>query len=271
MKKLFKVCWVLLVVLVLLCSVTACGKAQVAEEDPAVRQLTEEMLDAFLADDEAAAYKVIQNADTPEAFSEKFPIIRDYLGQIESYTLTLVGNQETVTEGVTQYTALYMMETEQGYFEVTVSQKSDTPGLYAFHAVAEKDSTPKFTGTLSTMGGATLWQWVLLLVGLGTYAFVIWMVIDCVRRPMKLKWLVLLMLVLGSVAFLYTVRDGKGSLDFGIMNLLSYTALMIYKIPPDAMQLRIFLPVGAMVYFFLRKRLSASWKKSPSPKPPSRL
>ena len=68
------------------------------------------------------------------------------------------------------------------------------------------------------------------------------------------------MIIFGSVAFLVTLQEGGVKLNFNFFNLLSYTALLIYQSPANVVQLRLFLPVGAIVYLIHRKALLAEGK-----------
>ncbi len=243
----------LFMAVVLLLTFAACNPADLAEENAEVREMTEGMIDAILDNDPAAAYALFPSLTQAE-FDSFFPAARKYLAGVESYTLTMLGVNVNMKNGVTQYTVVYRMETNTQPYEITASTVSDVEGFYGFHVVSEKDSTPRHTGTLNNMKGANVLQWGLLIVGLGTYAVIIWALVDCIRRKLHKKWACFLLILLGSVAFLFTVRSGSINFNVGFLNLFSYTALMVYQNPPDALQLRIFVPVGAIVYLALRNR-----------------
>ncbi len=257
----------ILMTVVLLLSFTACNPADLAEENAEVREMTEDMLDAILDNDPTAAYALFPSLTQTE-FDSFFPAARQYFDGVESYTLTMIGVNVNVKNGVTQYTAVYRMETNTQPYEITASTASNVEGFYGFHVISEEDSTVRFTGTLTTMKGANATQWVLLIVGLATYAFLIAVLVDCCRQKIKMKWLFILMIIFGSVATLFTVQSSGFNFNFNFLNILSYTALMIYQNPPDAAQLRIFVPVGAIVYLCLRKKLIAKAQEMPVPPMP---
>lgn len=262
-KILFRLVAILMTVALLL-SFAACNPADIAEENAEVREMTEGMVDAILDNDPTAAYALFPSLTQAE-FDSFFPAARQYFSGVESYTLTMIGVNVNVKNGVTQYTVVYRMETNTQPYEITASTVSNVEGFYGFHVVSEEDSTTRFTGTLTTMKGANVAQWVLLVIGMATYAFVIWALVDCIRRKLKQKWLFILLILLGSVAFLFTVQSSGVNFNFNFLNILSYTALMVYQNPPDALQLRIFVPAGAIVYLCLRHKWTIKDEAPPVP------
>ena len=262
-KILFRLAAILMTV-VLLLSFAACNPADLAEENAEVREMTEGMVDAILDNDPAAAYALFPSLTQAE-FDSFFPAARQYFSGVESYTLAMIGVNVNVKNGVTQYTVVYRMETNTQPYEITASTVSNVKGFYGFHVVSEEDGTTRFTGTLTTMKGANVAQWVLLVIGMATYAFVIWALVDCIRRKLKQKWACILMIIFGSVAFLFTVQSSGVNFNFNFLNILSYTALMIYQNPPDALQLRIFVPVGAILYLALRHKWTIKDEAPPVP------
>lgn len=265
-KILFRFIAILMTV-VLLLSFAACNPSELAEENAEVREMTEDMIDAIIANDRDTAYALMKNATTEAEFDVFFNGIHPYFKDVESYTLTMIGVKINVVNGVTRYTAVYRMTAGEVQYDITVGTSSDMEGLYGFHITSAGSNDVRFTGTLTTMKGANAAQWVLLVVGLATYAFLIAVLVDCCRQKIKQKWLYILIIVLGSVAMLFTVQSSGVNFNINFLNILSYTALMIYQNPADAVQLRILLPVGAIVYLCLRKRLIAKAQEVPVPPP----
>ncbi len=258
---------ILLMALVPLLSFAACNPADLAEENAEVREMTEDMIDAIIAGDKNAAYQIVP--DIPQAeFDQAFDALYECLSPVESYTLTMRNINVHTVNGVTQYKIVYLLETNAGDYLLESGTRTDMKGLSTFQMGTVEDNTTRFTGTLTTMKGANVTQWVLLIVGLATYAFLIAVLVDCCRQKIKMKWLFILIIVLGSVAFLFTMQASGLNWNFNFLNILSYTALMIYQNPPDAVQLRIFVPVGAIVYLCLRKKLIAKAQEMPVPPMP---
>lgn len=266
-KILFRLAAILMAI-VLLLSLAACNPADLAEENAEVREMTEEMLDAIIAGDRDTAYALLKNATTEAEFDAFFTQIQPYFKDMETYTLTMIGVEINTTNGVTRYTAVYRLEASGAAYDVTVGTSSDMEGLYGFHVSSAGSNDSRFTGTLTTMEGASATQWVLLIVGLATYAFLIAVLVDCCRQKIHRKWLYILIIVFGSVACLFTVQSSSINFNIGFLNLLSHTALMIYQNPADAVQLRIFVPVGAIVYLCLRKKLMAKAQEASVPPVP---
>lgn len=246
----------LLMLAALLFSVTACSTPEAPEEDLNVRQMAEQMLDALIAGDADTARALMKDSCNDQEFAQFYNTFRANFGSLKSYTLTLLHANVIEKDGVRRYTAVYRMETnEKKAYDITVSTSSHMEGLYGFHLTNASQNVAVYTGTLTTLEGSSPLQIILLVVGLATYAFVIWALVDCCRHRIRQKWLYVILIVLGSVAVLWTIQPNSFKINFNFLNLLSYTALMIYQNPADTFQLRLFVPVGAIVYTCLRRKL----------------
>jgi hypothetical protein len=93
-------------------------------------------------------------------------------------------------------------------------------------------------------------QWVVLLLGILEIAFVIWMLIDCCCRKIRLKAMWIVIILLGALAFSIKLGPAGMNFNFNLGGILSYTALILYGSGTTA--LRIMLPIGALVYLFCR-------------------
>ncbi len=256
-KILFRFAAILMTV-VLLLSFAACNPGEVLEEKAEVRDMTARMLDSILNDDYGTARGLMPDSIDDESFQKFYDSARKLFDGVETYTLTMIGVKYSVADGVNRYTAVYRLATNVGTdYDVTVGTSSDMEGLYGFHLTHAGADEAIYTGTLTTLKQATPEQWVMLFVGFATLVFVIAMLVDCCRHKIKQKWLWILVIILGSVALLVTLQEGSVNLNFSFFNLLSYTALLIYQSPANVVQLRLFLPVGAIVYLVFRRRLLA--------------
>lgn len=252
---------VLMTALLLILSVTACNPEEVAKENAEVREMAVLMLDSVMHDDYDTARELMKDSVSDEDFRRFYDGARKLFEGVESYTLTMIGLEYNISDGVTRYTAVYRLETNVGKdYDVTVGTSSAMEGLFGFHLTSAGADKAEYTGTLTTWRQATPEQWVMILIGFATVVFVIAMLVDCCRQRILKKWLWILVIVFGSVAFLVTLQDGGVKLNFNFFNLLSYTALLIYQNPANVVQLRLFLPVGAIVYLILRKALLAEGK-----------
>ena len=252
---------VLMTALLLILSVTACNPKEVAKENAEVREMAVLMLDSVMHDDYDTARELMKDSVSDEDFRRFYDGARKLFEGVESYTLTMIGLEYNVSDGVTRYTAVYRLETNVGKdYDVTVGTSSDTEGLFGFHLTSAGSDKAEYTGTLTTLKQATPEQWVMILIGFATVVFVIAMLVDCCRQKILKKWLWILVIIFGSVAFLVTLQEGGVKLNFNFFNLLSYTALLIYQSPANVVQLRLFLPVGAIVYLIHRKALLAEGK-----------
>ena len=247
---------VLLMAVFLLLSLSACSLDEAVEENAEVRQMTEQMLDSVLQDDYDTARGLMKDSTGDEEFRDFYDGAQKLFEGVESYTLTMIGVKYSVTDGVNRYTAVYRLTTNAGQdYDLSVGTSSDMEGLFGFHLTHSGGSEAVYTGTLSTLKQATVSQWVILIIGFATIVFLIAMLVDCCRQRIEKKWLWILLIVFGSVALLLTLQNGSVEFNINFFNFLSYTALLIYQNPANVVQIRLFVPVGAIVYLAFRRRL----------------
>ena len=259
----------IVLVLILLC-LAGCGQQDEWEkslkaahtmsglvDDPQLRANTEQMLDALIADDPQSAYAALYEGADYNRFLEIYGQLRMALSNLKSYQLTPSQINKTVTNGIATVSVRYMMIAgEQRYF-VDATRAEDDDGLVAFY-VNEYISVIT-NGTLSNMEGASVLQWIILVVGMGEIAFVLWAFVDCCRRKLRRKWLWLLLIALGYIITQAVVTPEQFRTGVRIGAFLTYTCLMHYSTGGFALQ--IILPAGAIIYMALRKRLFANYLK----------
>ena len=129
-------------------------------------------------------------------------------------------------------------------------------GLFRYSVSYPRDL--EATGGITSMGGANIFQWILLILSALGIALVVLMVLDCAKRQLNAKALWIIVIALGHLkAYVNTVEE---ELDFGwnIGALLPYSRLILYD--NGMFDFLVVLPVGALVYFFLRKWLTAKYQ-----------
>lgn len=99
---------------------------------------------------------------------------------------------------------------------------------------------------------------VLKIISLLFIAFAVWMIVDCVKRDIKLKplWIII---ILAGVLLSVTLSSEKFNINFTLGIILTLSGIntnIIY----ETITTQIFIPVGAIVYFFVRKILPPSNK-----------
>jgi hypothetical protein len=89
-------------------------------------------------------------------------------------------------------------------------------------------------------------------------AFTVWMLVDAIRRKMTKKalWIILILL---SLSLSFTTGPNTVNNSFMVTLFLtpsSYQAV----IPNETLTLTVVLPLGSLIYFFLRKKLTAQYE-----------
>lgn len=212
---------------------------------------TKQMLTGLLQDDFDTCLSLLPDQITQTDFRPVFDQLRQLLAQVDTYTLTPTNVNVRTSNGVTFHQVRFLMESGELMFYVDVASSSEVMGFTSFHVTPHVPVT--MTGTLLTLKGANPVQWIFLLIAALEMAFVIWMVVDCARRKMQNKVIWLLVILLGNLLNSITWTDGSINFNFNVGIILSYTALIRYS--TGEFMLRLLLPIGAIVYFAVRKSL----------------
>ena len=225
-------------------------------EDTQLRADTEKLLNALIADDYQSAWGAIcQEMDEAE-FRNVYGEIQPLLNGVTQYELIPSNINKAVRNGVAFVSVRYMMTAGQRRVFVDVSRTEGYQGLTAFRLT---DYIPVVTtGTLGNMQGADGIQWVLLIIGLLEWVFTICAFVDCCRHKVRRKWLWLLLVALGQVqiSLLLTPTQMQTGIRAGIY--LTYTNLTRYS--TGGFLLLVMIPVGAVVYLCIRKKLFARYE-----------
>jgi len=250
MKKKFLALWAVVSVLIFLCSgCTAISRF----EDEELRQYTETILDAVLADDPEAAYEPFKGLCSEDDFAGIFYQFQSMLGYADTYRLKLLSLDTKVAydsnETVKGKDAIYKLNVGKKAFIVSVGSDSQR-GLRGF-TLSPYESTDYYsTGTLTNLYGVSLKQVLLLLSNLISLAPAAFACVDCIRGNAKGKVLWLLLILLGFFSLGNTVSASGLQYDFKYAWLAGYSALIHYG--SGATTLRILVPVGAILYFIVR-------------------
>lgn len=236
-------------------------RLDISVDDPQIRQLTESMLNAIKDDDADAAYNLFVPGIDRTQFDTVYLQFRQLLKDMGDYTLVasnIYKNTNAISD-VTITKISYMLSGDESSAEeirayVDVAQSSEYPQrLYSFHINGYEEVTQ--TGTFTTMKGAAIGQWVMMIIGLLETAFMVWMFVDCCAHKVRKKWFWLLLIALGVFVISASVDSGF-HLNFNVgLYLNVYTAAIAYS--NGAYLLRIMVPVGAIVYLIRRKALFA--------------
>lgn len=212
----------------------------------------EAYLDAMLAGDFEAAHAITPAIDREE-HRAYFEESRKALEGATTYTLTQTGWKSNYNNGVATHIAAYQIVTDNGVTCQFSLQTTD--GVEGISHIAFRDSTA-FIASTRSVGTINL---VLTFVSLIPIAFNLWMIVDCALRkinPLHKLWCMLICLL--SLCISFTVGNESFFTRFSLGTCASFTTLEAI-IPNETVVLTIALPIGALIYFFLRKKLSARY------------
>ncbi len=262
LKKIFSLFFALL-----LCLLLASCELE-TEQGNEIKAQCQIFLDAAISEDAASARKVLAEEMDDDSFAKTFPIICEYINGVKTYTLTQTGFNSGIDNGFSYYEAIFTMKTNVGNFELRAMEVEGYEGLYNFNITSEEDLDPSYTGTITSIKDSNVFQILILIFSAACIAFTIFALVDCCKHKMKYKPLWIIIILCGVVAFTITFNDTDVNFKAKVAAILfSYSYLQIYE--TGAFIFNLSLPVGALVYFILRKKLyaSASVKDEEQPLP----
>ena len=253
-KNLVKSVCVIILTVLMLCS--GCTALLQELENAEVRQSAEAMLDALIANDFQTAYSLVNKICTEEDFKPAFTQMQELLGNADTYELKLLSiyANSTVTNGqnISSVSSVYEMTTKSGRVIVSI-RIDDQAELNTFYLTPYEKSDYYFTGTLKSMKDATGAQWGFLLLNVIAIGFTVFALVDCSRQKIKKKALWILLLLIGFVSLSTTISSTSFKLNFNAGWITAYSALIRYG--SGTVVLRLMLPVGAIIYFAMRRSL----------------
>ena len=130
--------------------------------------------------------------------------------------------------------------------QVVAHTRSDMEGLAGFQLIPTEEIQQQQSHPATAIFG---------VISLLELTFMIVMLVDCCRHKMKLKalWIVLIILA----AFSAVIQVGNGfSMHFNFNLFFGFTSFTSYG--DGAFDLRIMVPIGAIIYLIMRKKLFAA-------------
>ena len=210
--------------------------------------LGETFLNYAIKDDYPNAYALLKTTVSEPDFANYWDSIQQLIGDSLTYTLKQIGWNVSVSNGLTTRISAYRVYLENGKIAMfQVVTRDDIEGIAGMHF---SDVTEFLAQTDAVV---PVFKIVLLVVSLLVYAFVIWMLVDCIRRKLKRKVIWMFLIFLG-VAFTVTVGKQTG-IKF-MIGLISQNSTMDADPSILAIVTKLVVPVGAIVYFFLRKKIT---------------
>lgn len=239
-------------ILLILCALTLLALASCAADmdigDNTI--LGEQFMDHVIADDYDAAYGLVKETVSDGDFRAYWTTIRSVMEGAEAYEMEQIGWNVNRSGGLTTRTTAYQVYPDNGRTVLLrVVTRDDIAGIAGIH-FSDVTAFLAEAETVTPVVGA-----VLLVFSLLVSAFVIWMLVDCLRRKMKTVHKILwALLIFGGVALTVTVGQSSG-IHFQ-MGLMLQASSITADPGLQAFVTKLVVPLGAILYCCLRKRFT---------------
>ena len=220
-----------------------------------VHDVTDEFIDAIIENDKEEAYELTKNIYTEKEFADIYNDFRTMLENVGEYDLEAIENHTEMDNGSKKINVLYVMDVGEEKFVVDSTVSSTADGLNYIYINEYDEAVEEGYIVISTHGAPNL---IFRLILLAELVFLIIVVVDCAKHKIKRKALWLVIIVLGCVTFIIMGEDGG---LFARLNLLEVLGKYLYTYSDNSFEMGISVPVGAIVYLIMRKKLFREWKK----------
>lgn len=223
-------------------------------DDSAIRQEAAAVLDGLIAGDYQTVRGGISQRVPDGDLKQAFSALSAEMASMETYEISLRHIQTKVQDGMKLTAIRYLVTAGSLRLHLDVTKVEGEPGLAGFHVGPAENAGPEEVSA-GAMG------WVFTGLGILAWGFVLWMVADCLCRKMKHKWLWLLMILLVWMVFSLSLFQGKASVHFNFGVLIGLSKLSVFA--NGSRVLYLYLPLGAISYFFTRKKLTIQPQEVP--------
>ncbi|MBQ3153598.1 MAG: hypothetical protein IJB88_00040 [Clostridia bacterium] len=251
MKQHIKIFAVFLCLLFVLTALGGCDKKLPEGIDLAeTKKSCKAMLDALIMDDKEAAEALMSETVDPADFDSFYDILVRYFKDNGPYTLKVLDVSQEEHQGNVYVNVTYEAKLSDGHaYIVTCAVTEEEEGLAGIQIQENLINDTPLGLRIAFLVGS------LLMI-----ALTVWMVIDCIiRKPDGMGLWIVLMLC--TVKLSFAASFGETSFEWGIGLVLSLSTVGTGSY---SSVINLALPVGAIVYFFLRKRLPSK-KNVPQP------
>jgi len=238
MKRFHRICLLTLALILALSLFTACAIPTEALKEQATADAGS-LMDCVMAGNRTAFLGHFNGIGSNMEREEAWKYFSDAFKDSSTYEVSITGFKQSTQNGTTT-----------AEVDVSITDGADTEMALRLYY----DEELHLTGlqyanvTKKTGSGITVTQLILGIVSVLFLAFSIWMLADAIKRPMAKKalWIILILLnvgfTVGSDQFLFNVRP--------LLFFARYTAT------ESATLLTFGIPLGAIIYFFRRKKLT---------------
>ena len=232
----------ILLAVCLISTLSGCGDT---EKNNEAKLLTEKFIDAVIADDADSAYAAMTSELNRAEFDAFFVQIAEIFDGIKTYELTQTGWNASFNNGVSSYKATFDMKADNGAkFQVETTVVDGYENIYNIYFTPVKTSESSLPILLPFKLGA-------LVLSVAAIGFAIWMIVDCAKRKIGKKALWIILILVGASV---TLSIGGGLHINWQLGLAIATSSV--STSSGVTSFRLAVPLGALIYFCLRKRFT---------------
>ncbi|MBQ1225969.1 MAG: hypothetical protein IIX75_02640 [Clostridia bacterium] len=230
----------------LLVSLFLLGGCSIGEDSSESRTLCEEFLDYVIEDNRSAAYDMCKNVASEKEFNTVWEYVRAIFKDSKSYELKQMRWDKNTKNGVTSTTVTFEATTDdEKICMIYLVTMPEIEGIAGVHFTDVTEFVEKTKGVEAV-------NIILRIVSLAVFGFVIWMFVDCMKRSIKKKVLWAIIICAG---FAVSVTYGAGfGLNFRLTIPFALSGIGI-NLATLTTTITLALPLGAIIYFFARKKL----------------
>ena len=226
------------------------GGCTIKEDSEESLAFCKTFLDYVIQNDYDAAYAMASHVASEDDFSAVWNEMRNVLQNSKSYEIQQTGWYKNTTDGVTTTEVLFEVVSDDGKVcQIRIYTTDGVEGISGLHFLDSTEFVQKtaFIPILNIFLG---------IFSLACLAFGIWMFVDCLKRKLRYKilWAIITWIYAGI-----SLTVGATGMNFTSHFLFLIPITKISSNPSTlAITASVFVPLGAIVYFFMRKRLTIS-------------
>lgn len=220
---------------------------------------------AIYAGDYDAAFDVTIGVTDAE-FRKIYDDAREDIAGTEGITLIRVSDMDTVVLGAVAELVIYDLVADTANFEVhlALDERSGKVGYFALmpagKGVLSEYEFTDYEAYEQALGAAagpsdyrpTALSWVMVVYSVAVIVFVVIMIVDCIRHKVKRRWLWIPVILLASVAVNINMVGDMLNFTFTLGIIVANS---VFGAASTGFAMRVLIPVGAIVYLCLRKKL----------------
>lgn len=235
----------LMIALVLLATLISCTPDMDVGNNT---ELADQFMDHVIADGYNAAYGMVKATVSDPDFRAYWTTVQTVADGAETYEMKQIGWNLNRSNGVTTRTTAYQAELDNG--RIVLLRVVTQDGIEGIAGIHFSDIT-EFIHTTDTY--VPVLQAIVMVFSLLCMAFTIWMFVDCLRRKMKYKVVWAILIVFGVALNLTVGETASFSFNVGL-----FVQMSTVQVDPGllAVVTKLVIPVGAILYLFLRKKFT---------------